>query len=158
MLRMRAIITSLVLVLSACSGSDLPSGAGSSAATPDAAAPAQQSEAEVLEGMRSECAASDYMVCDVLYFAAPADSELEAFGDTCGERVSPSGGWCVDQFDVPLDLGQLQSACGDGDMVACDGVFIHTEADTTEEAFGQTCGGRIETNRPCVIELGRFAA
>ncbi|WP_163541077.1 hypothetical protein [Occultella kanbiaonis] len=47
-----------------------------------------------LDRLYDQCAAGDNQACDDLYNEAPADSEYEEFGDTCGGRTV-GGTWCV---------------------------------------------------------------
>lgn len=96
-------------------------------------------------------------MCDILFLISDVDSDLEAFGDTCGERAGPGGGFCANQFDVSFDFDLLRVTCGDGDMLACDKLFLYSDADSVDEAFGASCGGRIETDLPCIVEFGLFA-
>ncbi|MBL8776245.1 MAG: hypothetical protein JNK12_09950 [Acidimicrobiales bacterium] len=41
-------------------------------------------------------------------------------------------------------LDELAQACFEGDLFACDTLFLRTEVDSELEAYSQTCGGRIE--------------
>jgi len=112
-------------------------------------------EVVMLEELRSRCAAGDFPMCDILFHASEIDSELESFGDSCGGLVASSGDFCADQFGVPYDLRQLRAACGDGDMAACDLLFLYAPGDSLDEAFGDECGGVGEgANRTCVVSWG----
>lgn len=42
------------------------------------------------------------------------------------------------------ELDELAGACFDGDLFACDTLFLRTEVGSDLEAYSQTCGGRIE--------------
>lgn len=42
------------------------------------------------------------------------------------------------------ELDELAQACFDGDLFACDTLFLRTEVGSELEAYSQTCGGRIE--------------
>ena len=77
-MRLARLLCVLILVLAAC-GDDSPA-TGSSG-----------DEASRLEELRSRCEAGEYAMCDILYQASDFDSDLEAFADTCGGRVSASG-------------------------------------------------------------------
>lgn len=48
------------------------------------------------------------------------------------------------------DLDRLWTSCGDGDMQACDDLYFESDVGSDYEAFGATCGYRIETNDLCV--------
>jgi hypothetical protein len=41
------------------------------------------------------------------------------------------------------DLDELVDACGNGDLAACDELFLATPIDSPEEDFAQTCGGLV---------------
>jgi hypothetical protein len=59
-----------------------------------AAAPGTSVE---LDFLWEACAEGDFQACDDLYFEAPAGSFYEAFGASCGDRIS-SPGTCVNEF------------------------------------------------------------
>lgn len=50
---------------------------------------------ERLTGLHAACDDGDMQACDDLFLESPVDSPEEAFGDSCGNRNTPSG-WCVD--------------------------------------------------------------
>lgn len=52
------------------------------------------------------------------------------------------GGFEEGGFGVVEDLGALRERCADGDMVACDDLYFGSPIDSSEEAFGETCGDR----------------
>ena len=118
--------------------------------------PAEAVQAAVLESLRSDCADGDFLICDVLYQASPSESDLELFADTCGERVAP-GGLCAAQFGVSVDFDELRPRCGDGDMVACDMLFIYSAFGSVDEAYGASCGSLGESSQACVLDHGFFA-
>jgi len=43
--------------------------------------------------------------------------------------------------DPPLDA--LAGACFDGDLFACDTLFVRSEVDSELEAYSRSCGGRV---------------
>ncbi len=111
-----------------------------------------------LDGLWDGCADEDWDACDQLYFQAPFLSEYETFGDTCGERREEGGDLCVDDFgdgtstggsgtgasgetygDDP-ELDALWDECEDGDLGACDRLYLTSPFDTEYEEFGRTCG------------------
>jgi hypothetical protein len=103
--------------------------------------------------LRDGCAAGDYAQCDVLFLITPLGSDLEAFGDSCGERNDPAG-WCVDIYGVSVDLGVARSGCEAGDMLACDMLYAYTPLGSLDEEYGYTCGGRNRDALGCVLEYG----
>ena len=159
-MRRLPILFGFLLVLTACGDSDgggllteqTVGGAGVTAPT-DEGEPV--TEAAMLEELRSRCAAGDFLMCDILFQASDFGSELESFGETCGGVAASSGDFCADQFGVPHDLGPLRVDCGDGDMAACDLLYIYSPGGSLDEAFGNECGGVGEgTNRTCVVSWG----
>jgi len=151
-MRRLPILFVLLLVLAACSSSD-----GDGLLTEQTVG-GSATEGDVLEELRSRCAAGDYQMCDVLFLASDFGSELESFGDSCGGSVAAGGASCGDQFGVSYDLGQLRGTCGDGDMAACDLLYLYSPSGSLDEAFGDECGGLGEgTSRTCVVSWG-FAA
>jgi hypothetical protein len=105
--------------------------------------------------------------CDDIFFgengqaAAPEGSNLRAYAGTCGGRISDFVNdtiRCADNIFAAADFDaaafddasfeDLAAACQgsddvDGDMEACDDLFLGTGVGTVEEAYGDTCGGRI---------------
>ncbi len=84
-----AILLALVTVLSACGGSGgvgathAPVTTTSASSPPDAPGPPTNVE---LDRQWQECFDGDFAACDDLYAAAPAGSDYELFGATCGGR------------------------------------------------------------------------
>jgi hypothetical protein len=66
----------------------------------------------------------------------------EADGDETGAPTEPPTG--EPEFDPNAQ------SCFEGDMQACDDLFIETPAGSDYEAYGNTCGGRLPDPR------GRF--
>lgn len=110
-------------------------------------------EAEVIAALTEGCKDGDYVMCDVLYQAAPFDSALETYADTCGSRTSGEG-FCATAFDVDIDLDALETECVAGDMLACDQLYIYTAIGSDQEAIGRSCGGLERESRTCVVDHG----
>jgi hypothetical protein len=110
-------------------------------------------EAEVIAALTAGCEDGDYIMCDVLYQAAPFDSELETYADTCGNRTSGEG-FCATEFDVDIDLDALETECLAGDMFSCDQLYIYTPIGSPEEEIGRSCGGLERESRTCVVDHG----
>ena len=111
------------------------------------------------------------VACDDIFFgengqtAAPDGSNARIYGGTCGGRIlefNNDSQRCVDNLFAASDFdpatftdpsfADLANACkgtgatpGDGDMAACDSLFGGTGIGTVEEAYGDSCGGRIDT-------------
>lgn len=56
------------------------------------------------------------------------------------------------------ELDALARACFDGDLFACDTLFLRTEVASDLEAYAQTCGGRIERPTGAPACAARFDA
>jgi len=166
-MRRLPILSVFFLVLAACGNSDgsalftdqTVGGEGATASTVAAGAPSPVdsgvSDAEMLEELRSRCAAGDFLMCDVLFLASDFGSELESLGLSCGGLSTSDEGSCADEFGVAYDLGDLRGDCGDGDMVACDLLYLYSPSGSFEEAYGDECGGLGGgTNRTCVVSWG----
>jgi hypothetical protein len=50
--------------------------------------------------------------------------------------------------DIAAEFAGLAQACFDGDMGQCDQLFAQTPVGSVDEAYGQTCGGRLAEARP----------
>jgi len=52
-------------------------------------------------------------------------------------------------------FNQLAQQCYDGDMQACDDLYIQSEVDSPYEAYGDTCAGRqpLGTDVFCTISF-----
>jgi len=134
----------MLLTLTAC---------GDDGATEPAGGGMVTGEAEVIAALTAGCEDGDYIMCDVLYQAAPFDSELETYADTCGNRTSGEG-FCATEFDVDIDLDALETECLAGDMFSCDQLYIYTPIGSVEEEIGQSCGGLERESRTCVVDHG----
>lgn len=145
---------------------------------PDAV-PAGQDPASVLgadpalDGLAEACFDGDLFACDTLFFRSDVDTELEAYGQTCGGRVGAAAGapGCAVRFDEPVpdavapgDLGgdpaldPLADACFTGDLTACDDLFLASSPESAYEAYGSTCGSRLRlgTAGGCQAQLGEL--
>ena len=110
------------------------------------------------------------VACDDIFFgengqaAAPEGSNARTYGGTCGGRIlefNNATERCVDNLFAasPFDPAaftdasfvDLATACQGseavpGDLAACDSLFAGTGVGTVEEAYGDTCGGRIDSD------------
>ncbi len=94
----------------------------------------------LLDVLWDDCAAGDMGACDELYRQSPIGSEYEGFGDTCG-GTTEGGAWCETVIDVtdPYLYG-VYDECHNGDMAACDTLYLESPAGSHFEWFGYTCG------------------
>jgi len=132
------------------------------------------------------CFEGDMDACDELFSITEVDSDLEAYSQTCGGRIDEQDGApnCADRFgggaaqdageaQAPGDLtddpeldasspegianfGELADQCFEGDLGACDELFFQTPIGSDFEAYGTTCGGRLEegVSGSCESQLG----
>lgn len=112
--------------------------------------------------------------CDDLFFgsddgsvaAAPDGSVARTYGGQCGGRITEfvndavrctenvfaAAPFDVADFSDPSFEDLADRCAGDqaagvlGDMQACDDLFAETEVGSFEELYGDTCGGRIESD------------
>lgn len=172
-MRLVRIVFALVLVLAACgddggSGTPLIPGGGGDTSTTTAGGGTSATTAgttatttapltgdAMIAELMTRCEAGEFEMCDILYQASDFDSIEEAFADSCGGRVEASGETCSREFGLTIDLGAWQAACGEGDMVACDLLYIFSDFDSVEEAYADSCGGVGEGfNRTCTVSYG----
>ena len=114
---------------------------------------------EELNDLAEACFDGDMFSCDILFNRTEVDSDLETYSQTCGGRIDEVDGapGCAEEFDAeppdpqqPGDLGSdsafddLADECFDGDFGACDELFLESDVDSAYEAYGSTCGGRLE--------------
>jgi hypothetical protein len=136
---------------------------------------------EALNTLANQCFEGDMDACDQLFSDTPVDSDLEAYAQTCGGRIEEQDGApdCATRFvavgdpQQPGDLtddptlsdssaeeisrfGDLADQCFDGDFAACDDLFLETPIDSDFEAYGRSCGGRLEegVGGECESNLG----
>ena len=146
-----------VLLLTDPSGGDLQN------STQGLAADGTYGSNGYLDSLWDECENGDFESCDQLFLDAPANSEYEAFGDTCGNRNEPSG-YCEDLYSSSSTsrsaaygsygsdsyLDALWDNCSDGNFESCDTLFLDSPSDSEYEAFGDSCGNRNEPSGYCV--------
>lgn len=111
------------------------------------------------------CQAEDWQACDDLYRRSPFGSDYEEFGATCGRRRDADrAGQCVVVLgdgaspDTPVGTGdgygddptldQLWDGCEDGDLQACDELYVASPIGSSYEDFGATCGRREPEPKP----------
>lgn len=111
---------------------------------------------EALNDLANQCFDGDMGACDQLFLDTPVDSDLEAYSQTCGGRIDEVDGSpnCVARFatgdpEPPASFGDaefdsLAADCFDGDLGACDELFRVTPVDSEAEAYGNSCGGRVD--------------
>lgn len=116
--------------------------------------------------LAQECFVGNMPSCDLIFFgtdgagagAAPQGSVARDYAATCAGRIATfvegQPGECVNNifqasppdvvgFTDPTFEG-LAQACFGNDMQSCDDLFLQTGAGTPEEAYGATCGFRLD--------------
>jgi hypothetical protein len=58
-------------------------------------------------------------------------------GNSYGDAISGD-----DTYGDDAELDALWDACADGDLGACDDLYLQSPVGSTYEAFGDSCGGR----------------
>jgi hypothetical protein len=107
------------------------------------ALPGDYGDDPIMDDLADSCGAGDLDDCDDLYSEAPADTDYELFGRTCGARVPlPFDGTCSSGFYDSLT--DAVWACSGGDMDACDAVYVDSGEGSLYELFGSTCGVRSD--------------
>jgi len=109
---------------------------------------------DVLEELGERCGDGDYYACDVLFHASELGSEFESFGDSCGGRGVPDEALCAVAYGLTIDRAGMQDDCAEGDMFACDMLYIYSEFGSIEEAFGDNCAGRGDPGLSCAVAYG----
>ena len=133
-----------------------------------------------LDALWVECSGGVADACDELFFAAPADSDYERFGFSCGARASAScsdilgdsatdgEGDTIEDGSGPTefsdlstddpppgddaDLDNLWITCSNGSSKACDQLYFDSPFASDYERFGYSCGAREVTS--CAELLG----
>lgn len=135
-----------------------------------------------LDALWDACEAGDATACDALYESAPANSEYEEFGATCGGTTDGTE-YCVEvgtglpedledlfgddtagteqgatddgvgAYGSDATLDALHDACAAGDGTACDTLYWSSPEGSSYQDFGFTCGGRVTDSFSCELEL-----
>jgi hypothetical protein len=109
------------------------------------------------------CAEGSLESCDDLYFSSEQGSEYERFGASCGDRAEASGSCAViggttqpvqeGTFGSDTALDFLWTECEDGNMSACDDLYLESPVGSDYEQFGATCGGRGDSAGACASQF-----
>ena len=120
---------------------------------------------ERLDSMQDDCEAGELRACDLLYMVSSAGSDYEQVAVTCGGTAEESDEFCTSEPEVgasglaPDDspgLRVLARECEDGDLTACDLLYVLVRPGHDLENVGHTCGGRIAVGAipDCRTRLG----
>jgi len=112
---------------------------------------------EILE-LTDLCRIESDMACDLLFHFTDHNSDAEAIAIDCGGRGAATNTFCTAgvEPDSPhgwfsadsMALGEIVGACQNGDMLACDFLFVRSPVDSQFESIGLTCGGRVPVATP----------
>ena len=127
--------------------------------------PQRYGDDERLDAMQDDCESGELLACDLLWLSSPEGSEYDRVAVTCGGTTEDTGEFCTpypeldDDGYAPDDsegLRQLAEQCKDGDMTACDVLFLIAPEGHELEELGYTCGGRADgdVEVDCRSELG----
>jgi TIR domain len=117
----------------------------------DPAPPPDDSSISDLDDLAAGCDVGVMSDCDTLYWESESGSEHESFGGSCGERGVTLNGSCAADLPFPYIYGDdatlddLTDACTEGDWVACDDLYFSSESGSAYEAWGATCGDRVDS-------------
>jgi hypothetical protein len=113
--------------------------------------------------LAADCYLANFESCDQLYLETPAGSGYEAYGGTCGGRLEVSinadclnagdfaeqaGSYpasSISEFGTDAAFDELALGCEEGDLEACDDLYLQTPVDSGYEEYGSTCGARTTT-------------
>ncbi|MBT5848805.1 MAG: hypothetical protein HOH36_00035 [Acidimicrobiaceae bacterium] len=113
-----------------------------------------------LDDLRDYCADGDLYACDELYLMSPGGSQYEDFGSSCGYTQEPTYGGCVleaTSFGDDVYLDGIYKTCADGDLYACDELYLMSPGGSQYEDFGSSCGYTQEpTYGGCVPEATSY--
>jgi len=118
--------------------------------------PTERGQDPRLDVLWEDCADGDLDACDRLYRESPAGSDYERFGDTCGNRTE-GGAWCSEASDAAASPGYgddpyldgLWKACAEGNMTACDALYLEAPTGSGYEEFGYTCAMTTDGSQWC---------
>lgn len=122
---------------------------------------------ELARSLYEACRDGDMQACDTMYLDTLVDSPAETYGAVCGGALPSADAYCVtldspqtgsyvplgSPFDGTDEVSENEQsaidACELGGMNACDALYSMSEAGSPQQAYGGTCGGRIETTEWC---------
>ncbi len=97
------------------------------------------------------CGEGDEAACDLLYWRTSINSEYSNFAAGCAGR-SDGLTDCWEGIDYLADgtqvdpaspgLPPLMAACEEGDMIACDLLFLNSSPGSAAQAVANSCGGK----------------
>ena len=118
-----------------------------------------------LDSMQDDCERGELRACDLLYMETTEGTGYEHVALTSGGTTAVSDTFCTPEPELdesgyaPADspgLEVLASDCKDGDLTACDLLYLLVPEGHPFEDVGITCGGRVAEGAypDCRTELG----
>ena len=113
------------------------------------------------DGLWDRCAQEDWYACDLLYDAAPTDTEYASFGLKCGRSYVPTNDneTCLDSLGDARSYGdswyfdQMYDTCLDIDhglwAAICDTLYNEAPIGSQYEQIAGTCGLRVDAFGTC---------
>lgn len=161
--RLALLVALAVLALVGAVGAAQPAAAVPPSTLPPAP-PTGLGTDSTFDALANLCFAGDMAGCDSLYERSEVGSAYETYGDTCaGRKPAGTGQYCLDMFgpgtpvfvggipvteptaapvaDAPLPA-QLVDLCVQGAVASCDMLYRVSDAGSTLEGFGDSCGSR----------------
>jgi hypothetical protein len=81
---------------------------------------------------------------DATQIAAPPSEQVTDVTDLFGGLFDSALTEIAEDFFVDSDLAALRDECAAGGFESCDRLYWESPFDSEEEAFGETCGNRVE--------------
>jgi len=106
-----------------------------------------------LDEMQDDCESGELLACDLLYLESPEGSDYERVAVTCGGTSDDEGTFCTPHPEIDesgfapegsAGLQPLGTQCKDGNLTACDVLFLIVPDGHELQDVAFTCGGRVE--------------
>lgn len=122
-----------------------------------------------IQALQGDCEDGMTWACDVLFAISPLGSDPEIVAMNCAGTGDSTDGFCTEglQPDAQGPTGeitlsqnspaiqQIQRACVEGEMTACDLLYFRSREGTRTEQLGNSCGDRVEIGLPdCRTQFG----
>jgi hypothetical protein len=118
-----------------------------------------------LDAIQDDCEGGELRACDLLFMETTEGTDYEHVALTCGGTTEVSATFCTPEPELdetgfaPADSPGLQvlaSDCKDGDLTACDLLYLLVPEGHDLEDVGLTCVGRVAGGAypDCRTQLG----
>ena len=115
--------------------------------------PQSYGDDDSLDAMQDDCEGGELLACDLLWLSSPERSAYERVALSCGGTTEETDEFCTPYIELDDDgyapddsegLQDLAAKCKDGDMTACDVLYLILPEGHELEELAFTCGGRAE--------------